>query len=364
MAAPALTPVPVTFVSSHALRGGAERYLELLMDGLGADWVRGAVVLQEGPFVDRLRELGHPVEVVPTGARAGIVSGAWRLRRVLRRQSPAVVHANGVKAALVAALATAGTRTPVIWVKHDVSFDGPLANAVAAASADVVAVSEAITTGLSERARRKVHVVPNGVPRVGVDSEVGRATVDGLAGGRPVVALVGRVHPHKGQLDLVDSAPAVLERVPGARFLLVGGDDPSQPDYAAAVRARVAELGVSDAVVFAGDRTDAIELMSGADVVAVPSHQESFGIAALEAMAVGTPVVATSVGGLPSVVGDCGTLVEPGDHAALAAAIVAALDSDARERMGECGRRRVAERFRIETTVDAMRERYAAVAGD
>jgi glycosyltransferase involved in cell wall biosynthesis len=364
MAPPAVAPVPVTFVSSHALRGGAERYLELLMDGLGEEWVRGVVVLQEGPFADRLRESGRPVEVVPTGARAGIVTGALRLRRVLRRQSPAVVHANGVKAALVAALATAGTRTPVVWVKHDVSWDSRLGNALAAACAEVVAVSEAITTGLSERARRKVRVVPNGIEPVTVDAAAARAKVTDLAGGEPVVALVGRVHPHKGHLDLVESAPALLERVPAARLLLVGGDDPSQPDYAAAVRARVAELGLGDKFVFAGDRTDAIDLMAGADVVVVPSREESFGLAALEAMAVGTPVVATTAGGLPSVVGDCGTLVAPGEHAALADAMAAVLEDEAlRVLMCECGRQRVAEHFRLETTVDAMRARYSAVAG-
>src|SRR5262245_35871222 len=106
MSETAAAPVPVVFVSSHAGEGGSERYLEALVGHLGPAWVRAVVVLDEGPFVDRLRAAGVTVEVVPTGRRAGIASGAVRLRAVLRRLEPAVVHANGVKAALVSGLAT------------------------------------------------------------------------------------------------------------------------------------------------------------------------------------------------------------------------------------------------------------------
>src|SRR5262249_38543235 len=77
--------VPVTFLSSHAQLGGSERYLELLLDRLGPDWVHGVVSLEDGPFVGRLRARGHPVLVLPTPARLGILPAAWRLRRLLRR---------------------------------------------------------------------------------------------------------------------------------------------------------------------------------------------------------------------------------------------------------------------------------------
>ncbi|MBA2794739.1 MAG: glycosyltransferase, partial [Thermoleophilaceae bacterium] len=105
-------PVRVSFVSSHALGGGSERYLELLLERLGEDWVAGVVLLGEGPFADRLRTLGYPAAMVTTPRRLGILPAALRLRRTLVGQAPQVVHANGVKAALVAGLAMIGTGTP------------------------------------------------------------------------------------------------------------------------------------------------------------------------------------------------------------------------------------------------------------
>ncbi len=131
-----LEPVRVSFVSSHALGGGSERYLELLLGSLEPEWVAGVICLQDGPFVERLRSLGHSVEVVQTsGPGRASRCGAPRLRRALRRQAPDVVHANGVKAALAAGLATPGTGIPVLWLKHDFSWDGPLGAAGGAGAA-------------------------------------------------------------------------------------------------------------------------------------------------------------------------------------------------------------------------------------
>src|SRR2546423_5193610 len=114
MAAARVTaPVPVTFVVSHAQRGGSERYLEWLLERLEPGWVGGVISLADGPLVDRLRSRGMRVDVVETGPRLSMIPAAVRMRRLLRRQRPVAVHANGVKAAVVAALATRASRTPV-----------------------------------------------------------------------------------------------------------------------------------------------------------------------------------------------------------------------------------------------------------
>jgi glycosyltransferase involved in cell wall biosynthesis len=262
---------------------------------------------------------------------------------------------------------------PVIWLKHDFSWDGPLARALGAASTEVVAVASAITTTFGRRTLRKTRVVPNGLPPVTVDSDTGRRRVAellGTDGVAPVVTLVGRQHPAKGMIELIETAPGVLEREPQARFLLVGGQDPFQADYAALLRRRVKELGLEDKVVFAGHRPDPMELMAGSTLVAMPSVADERGagreacpFALLEAMAVGTPVVAYAAGGIPEVLSDCGVLVAEGDRGELAAAIARTLaDSAVRERLSACAAERVATRYRLATTVDAMRERYASLA--
>ena len=133
-------------------------------------------------------------------------------------------------------------------------------------------------------------------------------------GGRPVVGFVGRIEPRKGVLDLIAAAPAIRAASPGAEVVIVG-DDPwdAFPDYLAQVRA-------ARDVVHVPWHDNAPGLMRHFDVLVAPSHQEPFGTVLSEAMAVGTPVVATRVGGLAEVVDDgvTGLLVEPGEPDALA----------------------------------------------
>ena len=360
----------MAFVSSHALGGGSERYLELLLDNLEPGWIASVAVLQEGPFVERLRESGRPVDVVPTPERAGMLAAALPLRRALVRARPQVVHANGVKAALAAALATAGTRLPVLWLKHDFSWDGPLARMLAWRCRRVVAVSGAITTTFGPRLQHKVEVVPNGIPDLARDPEGSAAVADLVGEDGPVVLHVGRLHPAKGQLELVEAAPEVLRHRPDARFLMVGGQDPTQLAYGRTVRTRVAELGLQRAVTFAGHRDDALRLMSGADVMVLSSVPDERGagkeacpFALLEAMSVQLPVVAYAAGGIPEVLGDCGRLVPEGDRASLAQAVADLLEcGPERVRAATCARDRVRRRHDLEATVAAMRVAYRETA--
>lgn len=366
-------PLEVTFVASHATLGGSELYLERLLTELGDVWVGGVVALADGDWNARMRGLGVPVEVVPVGARIGILSGALRLRRVLARRRPPLVHANGVKAALVAVLATPGSGIPVIWVKHDLFWDGILARAVARRCASVVTVSEVVAGTFGARQRERVRVVHNGIPPVSVDRAAARARVEALTGaapGEPVLTMVGRLDPIKAQLEIVEILPALRSAHPGLRLLLVGAPYQYLPAYAEQVHARVRELGLVEAVTFAGQRDDAVDLIGGSDLVAIPTKRnergmgtEGFGLVGVEAMAVGTPVVGYADGALPEVLGDCALLVPPGDRAALEAAIVRLLgDRSEYDRLVERGIRRVAERYGLERMVEAMRQEYVRVA--
>jgi len=362
-------PVPVTFVISHALSGGSERYLELLLDHLEPAWVHGVISLQDGPFVARLRASGFDVQVIDTGARLSMLPSAARIRRLLRGDPPAVIHANGVKAALVTALARPDA--PVIWVKHDFSWDGALAALVARRCAQVVGVSAAVTGTFRGRLRERVRVVHNGLPPIERDRTIGRELVERLIGpGGPVVILVGRFHPAKGQMELVETARAVLERRPDVRFLLLGGDDPYQLEYARRVRERIAELRLGDTVLVRAHHPDAPAVVAGCDLAVMPSvpdergmGREGFGLVGLEAMTVGTPVAGYAGGALPEVLGECAELVPEGDRTALADAIVALLDdADRRERLAACGRDLARNRFSLDSTVALMRERYVEAA--
>jgi glycosyltransferase involved in cell wall biosynthesis len=365
-------PVAVTFVSSHARLGGEENYLLNLIDELGPSWVRNVICLEDAPFVERLRAAGIPTEVIPTGPRLGIAPSAVKLRRAIGRAAPDVVHANGVKAAVVCAAAFVGSRTPWIWLKHDFSWDGRLANLVAARATRVVAVSDAVTETFEGDVRKKVHVVHNGLPELHVDRGRGRERLRALLGSDTgeVVSLVARVDPTKGHRELLAILPGLLEARPGLHVAFIGAEHFPHLEFAEELRAEIAERGLEHAATFVGFQDDAVELIAGSDLVAVPSTigerglgREGFPYAGLEAMAVGTPVVGYAHGGLPEMLGDCGRLVPPGDRDALRDAILGLLgDADAYSRAAECGRARVQERFSLTGMVEAMRERYREAA--
>lgn len=368
--------VAVTFVSSHARLGGEENYLLRLLGELGPDWIRNVICLEEAPFVERLRAEEIPTEVIPTSARLpGILKSARELRRALRRARPDVVHANGVKAAVVCAAAMVGLGIPLIWLKHDFSWDGWLARAVARRSTEVVGVSEAVTETFRGSALRKVHVVHNGLPPLDVDRESGRRRLlDALGEPRPdaVVSLVARIDPNKGHREVIAILPQLRAHVPGLRLAFIGDEHFPHLEFAEGLRGELAAGGLEDAATFTGFRDDAVELIAGSDLVVLPSTidersgmgREGFPYVGLEAMAVGTPVVGYAHGGLPEMLADCGRLVPAGDRDALREAILELLrDPALRERLAECGRERVRTSFSLERMVAAMKERYREAVG-
>jgi glycosyltransferase involved in cell wall biosynthesis len=181
----------------------------------------------------------------------------------------------------------------------------------------------------------------------------------GIAPGDPVVGAVTRFYPAKGIHHLIDAFPAVLAASPRAWLVLVGQGPEEQ-----ALRARARERGVESRVVFAGFQRDAHDYVGGFDVAVTPSVEEGFGLVALEALALGVPVVASRVGGLPDIVrdGETGLLVEPSRPDALAAAILRLLgDADLRTRFGRAARLDV-QRFSLDAYAGRLTRIYRELA--
>lgn len=368
-----MTDAPrVLIVSSHAQRGGAESYVLRLMAGLGARIRPTVVALEEGPLGDDVREAGVECVAIPTGRRLGIAGGARRLRRIVRRSRPDVVHANGVKAAAVAGLALLGRRERVVWVKHDHSWDGRWGRLVARMVDLVVGVSESAVRSL--RAGPSVRVVPQGVAVAPVDRAAARRALRdelGLQPDAPVLMCVGRLDPAKGFDDAVRALALLLPRHPSAHLAIVGGPDPKHPRTADAIDERAAELDVAGHVRRLGWRADVQSLIAAADVVLVTSRaidkrgtgHEGFGLVAAEAVLLGVPVVGFRNGATPEVVGAAGLLVPGGDVPALADTVHTVLaDAGVRGRLAAAAAER-ASSYDVDRWLDAMAGVYAELAG-
>ncbi|MFF1308522.1 glycosyltransferase [Streptomyces sp. NPDC058307] len=305
--------------------------------------------------------------------------GAW-LAREWATEPPDVVHAHFWMSGMAAVAGARAVGVPVVQTYHalgtvkkrhqgaaDTSPPDRVAieTAVGRECSGIIAtcedeVRELVAMGLP---RRRIHVVPCGVDPVQF-APVAPARRDPSAPRR--LLTVGRLVPRKG----FDRAIRALADVPDAGLLVAGGPEPAllfaEPETER-LCAIAEECGVSDRVTLLGgvSRTRMPALMSGADLVLSVPRYEPFGIVPVEAMACGTPVVATAVGGQLDTVADgvTGVLVPSDDDHDLAGTVRELLDDPQRlGRYGAAGRRRVLARYTWDRVADGVTRVYSAVS--
>jgi glycosyltransferase involved in cell wall biosynthesis len=220
----------------------------------------------------------------------------------------------------------------------------------------VLTISEASKQGLMEEFRipeSRIRVIPEAANghfrRLTNDGDLQEVEERRRRFGTPFLLYVGGVSPHKNLGLLVDVLADLRSQATyrDCRLVLVG-DYQRDVFYSSyeTLRRKAAELGLTDAVVFTGYVTDAelVYLYNAASVFVLPSLCEGFGLPALEAMACGTPVVASAAGSLPEVVGDAGLLCEAGDPLAFRKAVERILrDPELRAALHERGVKRAAK---------------------
>ncbi|MFY1632406.1 glycosyltransferase family 4 protein [Solwaraspora sp. WMMB335] len=261
-----------------------------------------------------------PVEI-PADPGPGDVGSVRAVRRVLAA-GPDVVHAHGLRAGLVAALARPAAPLIVTWHNSvlGTGLRGRLsrwaqrrvaraAQVTLGASADLVATATALG---APDARLGPVAAPQLPPprrsRAAVRAEFG------LGAQQPLVLSVGRLHPQKRYDLLVDVSARWRELSPPAQ-VAIAGTGPSYLSLAAQISA------VRAPVTLLGHRNDVSDLLLGADLAVVCSDWEARQLFAQEALRAGVPLVATAVGGLPELVGDAAVLIPAGDVDALDAAV-------------------------------------------
>ncbi|AGL19321.1 glycosyltransferase family 4 protein [Actinoplanes sp. N902-109] len=260
-------------------------------------------------------------------------SGAIRaMRRALSGPELDVVHAHGLRAAFVAALARPAAPLVVTW--HNAVLGKGLRAGASALVERIVARSATLTLGASEdlvaRAEslgaRHARLAPVAAP-VPAAARRSRSAVRAefrVAPDTPLVLSVGRLHPQK-RYDLLVDAAARWRALEPAPVTVVAGSGPSYMSLAQ----RISRLHATMHLL--GHRTDVPDLLAGADLAVVTSEWEARQLFAQEALRAGVPLIATAVGGLPGLVGDAAVLIPPGD--------VDALDQAVRELIADPGKR-------------------------
>jgi glycosyltransferase involved in cell wall biosynthesis len=167
------------------------------------------------------------------------------------------------------------------------------------------------------------------------------------------------MHAVKGHRGMIEMMPHIVRRRPDALLLLIG-DGPERGDFEALTNS----LGMQRSIRFIGHREDIPSLLSASDVLVMPSIAEGMGLAAVEALAAGKPVVAYAVGGLPEVItdGEDGRVVPAGDQQAFVEEVVSLLEEpERRMAYGRYGRQ-AANRFDIDTHIDTLLACYREIA--
>ncbi len=219
----------------------------------------------------------------------------------------------------------------------------------------LMAISEFVAQSLVDCGydRAKIHPVLNAIdlPRWDYRLDGARVRTEfGIPSGAPVIACAARLFRSKGQAEAVRAVAALRPEFPDIRLLIIGADDRQvmKESFTAELTKLAADLGASENVIFTGQRSDMPETMAAADIFALPSDEEPFGLVFPEAMAMKKPVVALANGGTLEIVehGKSGLLSAKDDVESLAANIRTLLrDPALRARMGEYGRRVVEARF-------------------
>ena len=317
-----------------------------LAESLDASRYRLSVIIlrDDGAIGQSLRERGIGVRTMRWHGGRADIRGALRFARALRSLRPDIVHlhAGGLSPRFVSKMA-AGAKVVVHY--HSLAEESTTAakSKRSALAANLVIANSEATAASVKRARPLV-VYP-GVRAAG-------AAHHRNPGAKVTVGVAARLAPVKGIGYLIDAVKS-LDDV----HLVIAGDGPEKQRLEKLTR----EAALGDRVTFTGWVDDIRDAMSDWDIYAQPSIAEGLGIAALEAMAQGIPVVASEIGGLREIVvnGETGFLVPSKDSAQLAAHLKELVcNPDLRARMGEAARRRATENFSRERESNAIQTAY------
>ncbi|HUA98553.1 MAG TPA: glycosyltransferase [Terracidiphilus sp.] len=301
----------------------------------------------------------------------------WRVMRSVRRYvknlGPDFIHANTIRAGIVATLGAAGLRKVVLWHVHDSLPRHPLSSIIrllawSSRRTRIIAVSHATAREFCGRLplQCKVRTIHNGVDLARFPHK--RAAIStfrkkmSIPDDCFVVCSVGQICARKGIKELIDALATIRLRAPSLHLVIVGkAVFAHEQEYRNSLLQAVRDADLAGRVHFTGELKDVAPALQASDLLVLNSREEPFGLVLIEAMSCGTPVLATRVGGVPEIVTDGanGWLIEPGDSAALSGKLLELSGADsARRQVADFAHRTTSPQFSFERFHRDLRRLY------
>jgi len=368
----------VLYVSPHGDLGGAERVTLDLIALHDRSRVRPQVCfLRDGPLVKVCRdELHVPTDVVPAPALKRYLAGRHVVRTLADRiewSGVDLVHSAMAWGHVYGGRAAGRARRPAVWFQHvGASWDSGIEAWASLVKARTIIANSEFTAAGQRRVnprRIPIEVVHPGtrLPEEPLEPRRARArAVLGIGDDEFAIGIAARLQPWKGQEVVIRAAASLIHARPHARCFIIGGAlFGLDGEWAAGLPRLAAQLGVGDRVTFTGFRADVIECLAGLDVAIHASvRPEPFGLGLIEAMANGVALVAADAGATREIVtpGEDGLLVPPGDHEALATALLMLCDDPGRRAaLAEAGARTARDRFDVLQMVRLVEDLYHVI---
>jgi glycosyltransferase involved in cell wall biosynthesis len=360
-------PIRVTTMVDSLLAGGAERVAVELACALDRERFDPHVLVtrEDGPLRDLLERAQVPFTIL--GRTDSLDLRPWRIAHRHLVEDADVLHSHKFGSNAWGALLARTARVPLVVHEHNFSEQPSRSRRIidrrwiSTRARRVLCVSDSVAD--IERAcgvpDRLIEVVPNGVRLDGAWPRGAARAELGITHSSFTIGIVGRLRPEKAHEVLLEAvATLACEQGRDVRLCVVG-DGPRSAE----LQLLAGRLGIATRVTWAGERRDAATLASAFDAGVICSHWEGLPLAALESMAARVPLVASAVGGLPTLLeGDAGVLVPPADPAALARELGALMDDhDRRALLAAAGARRVADRYSFDGMVRRVQEIYVDV---
>ena len=367
----------VVVVTSRLDVGGAERHLTRVLPALKRRGIDVTLYVMErgGPLEAELLAQGVAVEGPRRAGFPHWPRATFGLARWLRRERPTIVHFFLPRPYVFGSLAAelAGHRRRLMSRRSltDYRAKYPLLRSLErllhSRTLGVIGNSRAVVEQLATEVgdRRKLALIHSGIDIPAAVTALDRRRIRQVLqidDGAVVIAVVANLVAYKGHRDLVAALGLIKDDLPKPWIVLAIGRDEG---IGADLKRQAEQLDVADNIMWLGERSDVERLLAGSDIFVLPSHQEGFSNALLEAMAMNVAAIATAVGGNFDAVVDneSGLLVRPGNPRALADAMLRLATGPAlRRRFAEAARRRVEQDFSLESCVGRYEMMYRAMS--